>query len=224
MPRASKRLLIAAVVLSVTALCHAAPQPASEQAAADTPDTRYLTSWVLATADNEGRPFAIVDKRRALISVFEADGRLIGSSATLLGVDAGDFAVPDIAQRIPATLSAGERTTPAGRFPSQPGHNDKGEDIVWIDYAAALAIHRLRPAPLQERRSQRLESPTPEDNRISLGCVVVPVAFYLSVVQPHLGRHPGVVYVLPESTPVRTMFSTTAVSVAPPSAAPDQPR
>ncbi|MBC7957706.1 MAG: hypothetical protein H7Y33_17790 [Cytophagales bacterium] len=219
MLRASKRLLAAAVVLSFTALCHAAPEPPSELDHGDAPDTRYVTSWVLATADNQGRPFAIVDKRSARISVFEADGRLIGSSAALLGVDAGDFSVPDITHRAPASLSAGERTTPAGRFPTQPGHNDKGEEIVWFDYGASLAIHRLRPAPLQERRSQRLDSPTSADNRISLGCVVVPVAFYVSVVQPNLGRQRGVVYVLPESIPVQAMFGTMAVSMAPPSAA-----
>lgn len=203
MPRAGKRLLAAVAVLVCTTLCQAAPAPAGASAPND---TEQVASWVLAMADSQGRPFAIVDKRGARISVFEADGRLIGSSAVLLGIDPGDVSVPGIAQRSPASLGPGERTTPAGRFESQPGHNDKGEDIVWFDYAASLAIHRLRPAPLHQRRAERMESASSDDNRVSLGCVVVPVAFYESVVRPSLGQRRGVVYVLPESSPVQALF------------------
>ncbi|MEQ1686416.1 MAG: hypothetical protein ABL916_22430 [Burkholderiaceae bacterium] len=172
-------------------------------------DARYTANWVLAGADHQGRPFAIVDKRDARFYVFNADGRLIGATATLLGLTPGDLADPDIARRTQASLTISERTTPAGRFASQPGHNDKGEDIVWIDYDASLAIHRLRPAPAHERRSERLASPASDDNRISFGCIVVPVVFYETVVAPTLGRQRGVVYVLPESRPVQAMFGAT---------------
>ncbi|MBC8055838.1 MAG: hypothetical protein H7Y61_04615, partial [Rhizobiales bacterium] len=99
-----------------------------------------------------------------------------------------------------------ERHTPSGRFESQPGHNDRGEAVVWVDYAAAIAIHRLRPAPPQERRSERMATPTPDDNRISLGCIVVPVAFYEAIVEPTLGRQRGIVYVLPETRPAQALF------------------
>ena len=209
MLRGGKRLLVAVALLLCAALCHAASQAAGEPVSND---TRYVAAWVLAIADNEGRPFAIVDKRGARISVFEPDGRLIGASAALLGMASGDLSVPDIAHRNPASLAPGERTTPAGRFESQPGHNDKGEDIVWIDYDASLAIHRLRPAPPHEHRPERLASPTTDDNRISLGCIVVPASYYESVVRPSLGQRRGVVYVLPESQPVQAMFGADQVS------------
>jgi hypothetical protein len=212
MPRAGKRLLAAVAGLICAALCHAAPAAAGERVSNDLRDTLDVARWVLATADHTGRPFAIVDKRGARISVYEADGRLIGRSAALLGIDPGDQSAPGIAHRAPSSLGAGERTTPAGRFESQPGHNDKGEAIVWIDYDASLAIHRLRPAPLHERRAQRLDSPSTEDNRISLGCVVVPTDFYLSVIEPSLGRHRGVVYVLPESHPAQAMWAAHPTS------------
>ena len=212
MPRAGTRLLAAVAGLVFSTLCHAAPAAADERVSDELHDTLHVVSWVLATADHAGLPFAVVDKRGARISVYEPDGRLIGSSAALLGIDPGDLSVPDIAQRTPSSLAAGERTTPAGRFESRPGHNDKGEAIVWIDYDASLAIHRLRPAPLHQRRPQRLDSPTAEDNRVSLGCVVVSADFYLSVIQPSLGQRRGVVYVLPESRPVQAMFGATSVS------------
>jgi hypothetical protein len=41
---------------------------------------------------------------------------------------------------------------------------------------------------------------------MSLGCVVVPESFFLSVVLPTLGRTRGTVYVLPEDGPVQAMF------------------
>ena len=195
------RLLLAACGWLCTAACQAAPDFAAERVSAD---AHYAATWVLAGEDHQGRPFAVVDKRDARIYVFAADGRLVGASAVLLGVAPGDFSVG--AGRAPSSLSLAERTTPAGRFAARPGRNDKGEDIVWIDYAASLAIHRLRPAPAHERRPARLASPTPEDNRISAGCVVVSVAFYENVVAPTLGAGRSVVYVLPESHPVRGLF------------------
>jgi hypothetical protein len=210
MPGRGQRLCAALALLLCGTLCQAAPDFAGQQAS---DDARYAANWVLASADNEGRPFAIVDKIDARIYVFEPTGRLIGASATLLGLTPGDLSVPDINHRTPASLTPDERTTPAGRFPSQPGHNDKGEAIVWVDYDASVAIHRLRQAPPQERRPERLDSPTSADNRISLGCIIVPVAFYESVVGPSLGRQRGVVYVLPESRPVYSMFGAAQVSL-----------
>lgn len=176
-------------------------------------DVRYAAGWVLDGADNHGKPFVIVDKREARVYVFEAGGRLMGATQALLGLTPGDQSIPDIASRAPASLRPSERTTPAGRFDSQPGHNAKGEDIVWVDYEASLAIHRLRPAPPAERRRERLASASVEDKRISLGCIVVPVAFYDEVVSPALGRQRGVVYVLPETRSARALFGDLQVGL-----------
>jgi len=205
--RGQVRLWAAMLCCCVSSAALAAPEFFGEPAS---DDVRYAAAWVLAAADNLGRPFVVVDKLDARVYVFESDGRLIGAAPALLGLTPGDHSIPDIAQRAPASLRPDERTTPAGRFESQPGHNDKGEAIVWIDYDASLAIHRLRPAPAAERRPERLASGSAEARRISLGCVVVPVAFYEGVVAPQLGRQRGVVYVLPEDRPVRAMFGDTA--------------
>jgi len=202
------RLLLAACGWLCALACQAAPDFAAELASAD---ARYAAAWVLAGADNQNLPFAVVDKRDARIYVFEADGRLVGAAAVLLGITPGDFSVG--IDRAPASLSLAERTTPAGRFEARPGRNDKGEDIVWIDYAASLALHRLRPAPVQERRPARLDSPTPDDNRISAGCIIVPVSFYEAVVAPTLGSHRSVIYVLPESHSARGMFEALALDL-----------
>ena len=191
--------------------CAAASTSDSSSASAD---ARLVTHWILDSHDNHGKPFAVVDKKAGQLHIHAADGHLIGSSPALLGLAPGDTAIPDIARRTPASLRPFERTTPAGRFESQPGRNLHGEDIVWLDYAASLAIHRLRPSPAREHRAQRLASATVDDNRISLGCVVVPVDFYLSQVAPLLGQAPAVVYVLPEDRAALAFFASQSVARA----------
>lgn len=175
-------------------------------------DARDAVIQIVDRADNGDRPFAIVDKRAARLFVFDVTGRLVGDTPILLGLARGDQSAPDVANRPPNTLTPAERTTPAGRYASEPGHNEKGEDIVWIDYEASLAIHRLRPSPPAERRAERLASPNPDDKRISYGCVVVPVLFYDEVVKPTLGSSRGLVYVLPESEAARRAWPTSQVA------------
>jgi hypothetical protein len=173
--------------------------------------------WVVRHGDHRGRPFVIVDKRQAHIHVFEPSGARVGATPVLIGLTAGDRdAVPNFGDRSVASLTANERTTPAGRFDSEPGRNDKGEAIVWFDYDAALAIHRLRPAPAHERRPQRMASTDATERRITYGCVVVPVAFYLDVIAPTLGRQRGVVYVLPEQGTLEAMLRGAEVALRTP--------
>jgi hypothetical protein len=169
-----------------------------------------LARWAFTGGDASGQPFAVVDKLQARIFVFATDGRLAGSSPVLLGQARGDGSAPGVGTRVLAGIPARERTTPAGRFASQPGHNHLGESIVWVDYHAAVAIHRLRPSPVQAQRAQRLTSASAEDNRVSLGCIVVSEAFYDGVVAPLLGRQRGVVYVLPETREWTDLFPGAA--------------
>jgi hypothetical protein len=147
-----------------------------------------------------------VDKKDARLFVFSGSGRLLGATPALLGLARGDDSAAGVGRKVSTGIPLHERTTPAGRFESEPGHNLGGEAIVWIDYDAAVAIHRMRPAAPSQRRPQRLASGSPEDNRISLGCVVVDEDFYLKVVAPSLGRQRGVVYVLPETRDWRAQF------------------
>jgi len=201
--------LVSPKVATAASLDIAAVPPAvrlSEPAAALTADARYVAEWALQSNDNQHRPFAVVDKKAARIYVFDAEGRLLGAANALLGQAPGDHSVPGVGDGDVNRIPLADRTTPAGRFASEPGRNLSGEAIVWFDYNAALAIHRVRPGASQVQRLERLASGTPSDNRASLGCVVVMPEFYDGVVQPTLGQHRGVVYVLPESQPVQAMF------------------
>lgn len=154
----------------------------------------------VAANDNRGTAFAIIDKKAARLYLFDAGGRLTASSPVLLGLAHGDYSVPGIGTRPMSQIEPAQRTTPAGRFITEPGKNTGGEDIVWIDYDAAVSMHRVRATNKAERRLERLATPSPSDNRISYGCVNVPADFYDSQVKPVFGSQRGIVYVLPESS------------------------
>jgi len=172
---------------------------ASAQASGTASGTDALARQIIASADHGTRPFAIVDKRAAMLIVYRSDGTVAGASPALLGRTRGDESVAGVGARTQAgRLRPGDDTTPAGRFETQPGRNIDGEAVVWIDYAAAFAIHRLRSGPTMQDRARRLATPGADDNRASAGCVVVPAEFYAAVVQPVLGQSRGVVYVMSE--------------------------
>jgi hypothetical protein len=179
---------------------------AALHAGADEDAAARFAQGVLESNDHRQRPFVVVDKKQARLVMFAADGRVLGAAPVLLGLQPGDHAVPGVGSKPLSAIRPEERTTPAGRFDTEPGRNLAGERLVWMDYDQGLALHRLRPAPARERRAERLASATPADNRISLGCVVIDPAFYVSVVEPVLGRQRGVVYVLPETQPLAAVF------------------
>jgi len=170
-------------------------------------DVHRVADWSVASADHGTQPFAVVDKVKAMLYVFAPTGRLVGASPVLLGLARGDDTVPGIGDRPIAAVRPEERTTPAGRFVAEPGENLGGENVIWVDYDAAVSMHRVRMVDPKERRFERLRSPNPADRRISYGCINVPVPFFESVVWPLLKTSRAVAYVLPETRPVGAVFA-----------------
>jgi hypothetical protein len=58
----------------------------------------------------------------------------------------------------------------------------------------------------KDRRHERLASETPLDNRISFGCINVPVDFYDDLVMPAFEGRVGIVYILPEIRSLDEVF------------------
>lgn len=169
-------------------------------------DARRVAQWVVDSGDNGVQHFVILDKRNARVYVFEPSGKLAGESPVLLGYAAGDDTVPGIGEKAIADVKPQERTTPAGRFVAARGRNALQEDVVWVDYSAAVSMHRVRATNPKERRLERLATPTAADNRISYGCINLPAGFFDDVVWPLFQSKPGVVYVLPEVRPLPQVF------------------
>jgi hypothetical protein len=183
----------------------ARPRQADFGAASARDDVRRVADWAVASGDHGKHPFAVVDKTQATLYVFASSGRLIGASPVLLGLARGDESAPGIGDKPIAAVRPEERTTPAGRFVSEPGENLSGENVIWVDYDAAVSMHSVRANNKAERRLERLESPDPAEHRISYGCINVPAAFFASVAWPSFAEG-GVIYVLPETRALADVF------------------
>lgn len=172
------------------------------------PDSRQLADWVVDSANNGNLPFMIIDKLQARVFMFDAQGQLRGAAPALLGLAIGDHSVPGIGERPLSSIRPEERTTPAGRFVASLDKDIHGHEVLWVDYDTALSLHRVVKGQPRERRAERLASPSPLDNRISFGCINVPVKFYESVVSPSFTGTNGVVYILPETRSARDVFGS----------------
>ena len=177
-------------------------------------DAGAALTRVMLTNDNGAAPFIIIDKRSARMWLFDAQGQARGSTAVLLGLARGDDTVPGIGDKPLARIRTGERTTPAGRFVAEPGRNARGDDVFWIDYEAAVSLHRVHDVNRGEQRIQRLSTPSAADNRISYGCVNVPTAFYDQTLMPLVSGQRPVVYLLPETRPLDSIFDSSANALA----------
>jgi hypothetical protein len=169
-------------------------------------DARRVADWAVASGDNDNLPFIIIDKVRAKVFVFDNSGRLIGASLALLGLARGDESVPGIGNRKLATIRPEERTTPAGRFTAALGR-DFEHDVLWIDYGASISLHRVIRGNPGDHRLERLATTSPDDKRISYGCVNVPVRFYEDIVLKTFTGGAGIVYILPEIKTLEEIFS-----------------
>lgn len=178
-------------------------------------EARDVAEWVVQSGDNHADddrrlPFVILDKTDARIYVFDAQGKLGAAAPALLGLGKGDTSFEGIGNRKLSTIRAADRTTPAGRFVGFMGHafvaNPKrAEDVLWVDYKGGVSIHRVVKSA---SRLLRMATPTPLDNRISFGCINVPVKFFEDAVLPTFKGTKGIIYVLPETKTASEYFRT----------------
>ncbi|MEG3147993.1 L,D-transpeptidase [Sphingomonas sp. RT2P30] len=194
----------------------APPGLAARSDVAASSDMRRLAHWVVRSNDAHGRPFIIVDKVAARVFAFRSDGSLRGEAPALLGLTRGDISPPGIGDRKLADIGPADRITPAGRFEAEMGR-DLTHDVLWVDYDAAISLHRVVTNKPAERRLARLATASASDNRISYGCINVPAAFYEAIVAPLFRPENGVVYVLPERRAFADVFAAAASSDSPPS-------
>ena len=169
---------------------------------------RHVANWAVFTSNHGRHAFVIVDKKDARVYVFSPEGKLKESAPALLGSARGDDSFPGIGDKPLNQVLPEEKTTPAGRFIAEPGRNTNNEDIVWVDYDAAVSMHRIRPNVAAERRLERLASRVVEDNRISFGCINLPVTFYEEVLSPTVQQYGAIVYVLPDVKTPEQVFGS----------------
>ncbi|HET8745803.1 MAG TPA: hypothetical protein VFM98_09360, partial [Ramlibacter sp.] len=147
------RRSLAAACISLAALASAAalaaptappPGPLAEFGSTQvSPAVREVANWAFYTHDNHGRAVVILDKHAAMVYAFSPKGRLLASAPVLLGLAVGDDTPPGVGDKPLSEIPEDQRTTPAGRFVAHVGEDDSGVDVVWIDYDAAVAMHRV---------------------------------------------------------------------------------
>ena len=164
-----------------------------------------LAGWVVASRDSEGYPFAIMDKAAAQILVFGGDGKLRGAAPALFGSAIGDHTAPGVAGLALREIPGADRTTPAGRYVGGFGPSLDAGRVLWVDYDSAVSIHPVATGVPAERRLERLASPSPDDNRITHGCINVPPDFYGQVISPTFEKG-GVFYILPDADSLAETF------------------
>ena len=172
-----------------------------------------LAGWIVATGDSHGYPFVIMDKAAAQVLVFGGDGRLRGAAPGLFGSAVGYHTAPGIAGLALREIPGRDRTTPAGRFVGGFGPSVDAGRVLWVDYDSAVSMHPTATGVPAERRPERLASPSPDDNRVTHGCINVSPEFYEAIVSPTFERG-GVFYILPDEASLAETFPEFAQSRA----------
>jgi hypothetical protein len=165
-----------------------------------------VLAWVAAEHDNGSLPYIVIDKQAATMFLYRANGEYVGEGPVLLGIGVGDDSSPGVGAKSLAEIGPAERTTPAGRFVAKFGKAFGGTRVLWVDYANSVALHAVITTNKKEHRVARLLSPTPDDNRISFGCINVGTSFYTKQVRPLFQRKGGMVYILPDTKPLDDVF------------------
>lgn len=165
-----------------------------------------VADWVSFSGNNANLPYIIIDKQAASLFLFNARGKSLGRVPVLIGISPGDEATPGVGSKNLAEIGPAEKTTPAGRFLAKFGVAAGKQKVLWVDYATSVALHPIPTTNKKERRRARMLSPTPDDNRITFGCINVPTAFYGKNVRPLFQKKGGYVYVLPDTRPLEEVF------------------
>ncbi|MGK6322744.1 hypothetical protein ACMGDM_06620 [Sphingomonas sp. DT-51] len=165
-----------------------------------------IIAWVAAARDNGKLPYAVIDKPAATLYLFAANGDFLGQAPVLLGIGVGDDSSPGVGAKNLDDIGPAERTTPAGRFVSKFGRAFGKQRVLWVDYSNAVALHAVTSLHKNEHRVERLLSPTPDDNRISFGCINVGARFYNGKLRPLFEKKGGVVYITPDVKPLDEVF------------------
>lgn len=175
-------------------------KPASSLAAAS------LVDWIAASGDNRSLPYVIIDKNAARAFLFDAKGKYLADAPVLIGIAMGDDATPGVGKKSLAEIGPAEKTTPAGRFLAKFGLAAGRHKVLWVDYTTSVALHPVPTGNPKELRRKRMLSPTIDDNRVTFGCINVPLTFYNKGVRPLFLRKGGYVYVMPDTKPLEEVF------------------
>ena len=154
--------------------------------------------YLYASSKIEGS-YVIVDKPSATLSIIGADKKLIGQMPVLLGQTRGE--TPNMSD--PESDTAVQATTPAGKYTllRLAGEEDlityKGK-VFSLCGSDALALHITYP-PEKEKRTEALNTPTSEDNRMSWGCINIDEKMWAKYIEGKIKDRGAYVFITPDN-------------------------
>ena len=146
-----------------------------------------------------GKWFMVADKPNGMLHIFKEDGSHFISDATLYGKDKGDV------MEAKSSLEGGAKITPSGKYTMKesPAEYAGGTSLILVeskDYSGYIAVHAADVSTPSERRLQRLETSTPDDNRISYGCINTKHETFINEIKPNISKlDGGMIFVLPDA-------------------------
>lgn len=158
------------------------------------PVASTVNSWVREVKDNSGQRYIIADKASGEIHIMDASGKVLATAPALYGSKTGDG------------MSIGE--TPAGIFTLQQeaAPASYGGDLQQFASAPngdVYAIHRVLTTNPKQNRLGRLASKTAADNRVSLGCINIPIETYNKYLS---SGFKGKLYIIPDQKELGSVF------------------
>lgn len=168
--------------------------------------SRATAEHILKKKDNNDLPFIIVNKNVSEVAIFNNHGDLKDVAPALLGMAIGDTAEHDIGDKDFSHIASEQKITQSGRFFAHFGTSDGIDDVLWIDFRSSLSLHPVIVGNPSEQRLHRLMSPTPDDNRITFGCINVTPEFYFKTLKVIFSNGAGMVYILPETSSKSTLI------------------
>ena len=138
------------------------------------------------------------------------DGKPVLSAAALTGASLSDSLPPDAVFNDSDNAPISGKVTPAGRYTiSAVKSDDYGtafnvNELYSVGFDGKnlsktnIAIHSVYTANKAEKRMDRLNSATPDDNHISFGCINVDKKTVASLSQHLEGRASTPIYILPQ--------------------------
>ena len=175
-------------------------QPVPEAAKAQmSPLAQSVYQAMAPVAMKTGKWFMVADKPNGMLHIFKEDGSHALSDPTLYGKDKGDVLAAV------SSLEGGPKITPAGKFTMKesPADYAGGTSLILMeskDYTGYIAVHAADTSTPSEKRLQRLETPTTEDNRISYGCINTKHDTFINKIKPNISKlDGGMIFVLPDA-------------------------
>lgn len=168
-----------------------------------TPEGKDVYTYFANYNPTPGRGYMMLDKKNATQYVFNDKNEIVAKLVAGLGKDTGDE------QNTSYSFNTGKMTTPAGAYivsnaskesdsreygPMQYslfGISTKGEKVY-------LGIHKTYPKDL-DSRTEKLNTPSPSDNRFSNGCINIDVKDFETNIKPYfMGDGGEIMMILPD--------------------------